>query len=76
MFDVSGYEGKKIIVSLDDGTELEAKYISFILGDPGEDEINSMLVTVTKVIKTKRKNIIAGEIAELFEDEVKNIEVI
>ncbi|KYN77169.1 hypothetical protein A0J52_09925 [Clostridium sporogenes] len=77
MFDVSGYGGKKILVTLEDGTIFKAKGISFMLGESFDEEYNSLALEVLETINIgKDRSIAKGLVTSIYEDEVKNIEII
>jgi hypothetical protein len=75
MFDVSGYEGKKIKVTMNDGTVFNGTGITFMLAESCDEEFNSLVTEVNKVIKNNR-DIFKNTTIAIYEDEVENIEVI
>jgi hypothetical protein len=75
VFDVSGYEGKNIKVTFNDGTIITATGITFMLAESCDEEFNSMVVKVKDIIETKR-NIDKNSTIAIYEDEVINIEVL
>lgn len=77
MFNLSGYGGEKIKVTLNDGTIFKAKGISFMLGESFDEEFNSLAVEITDLININTdRSFSKGSTIAVYEDEVKTIEVI
>lgn len=70
--------GKNIRVKLDDKTELTGYVSHFCIGEDFEYEYDSLIIQVESIPNNPNKNklIQIGEIFEVFEDEIKEIEIL
>jgi hypothetical protein len=55
MIDLSKFNGKKIKVIYEDGSQIEAVGEEYMYGDDSDEEFNSLALKVTKVIKEREK---------------------
>jgi hypothetical protein len=53
MVELSKFNGKKVKVSYEDGSQIEAIAEEYMYGDDFDEEFNSLALTVTKVIKER-----------------------